>query len=256
MSMTGAGAGAGGTMKDLQFRSDVEVRLIQSVGGDHMVAAAARVSTTGAAASALADPDRGGEVAGLIRYLMSHRHGTPFEHSSLTFFVHAPIFVWREWHRHRVGFSYNEESGRYKQLDPVFYLPHRERPMMRGPNWVPTRPSFSRCEDDEEYESAMTDLKRSYGQSYRVYLRLMNRGLDPGLARSCLPVGIYSSCWVTCNPRSLMAFLALRTHEPTAATVSYPLYEIELAARAAEQIFLRGWPLTHAAFQATNRVAP
>ncbi|MEU4420322.1 FAD-dependent thymidylate synthase [Actinoplanes sp. NPDC024001] len=60
---------------------------------------------------------------GLINYLMRDRHGTPFEHNSLTFFVSAPIFVFREFQRHRVGFSYNEESGRYRELQPVFYVP-------------------------------------------------------------------------------------------------------------------------------------
>src|SRR4051794_40956436 len=114
---------------DIELRSDITVRLISSSGGDHSIVAAARVSTSGEDALQYADPARAEESAGLIRYLMKHRHGTPFEHSSLTFFVHAPILVWREWHRHRIGFSYNEESGRYKTLDPVFYLPERERPM-------------------------------------------------------------------------------------------------------------------------------
>lgn len=84
----------------------------------------------------------------------------------------------------------------------------------------------------------------------------MARGLDPGLARDCLPVGIYSPCWVTCNPRSLMVFLSLRTHDPDAKFVSYPLYEIEEAARAVEKIFAVGWPMTYKAFCENGRVAP
>jgi thymidylate synthase (FAD) len=187
---------------------------------------------------------------------MQHRHGTPFEHSFVTFFVHAPILVWREWHRHRIGFSYNEESGRYKVLEPVFYVPRRERLMMKVDGWKPGRPKFLRCEDDAAYGRLCGNLKQAYREAYRFYLDNLSLGIDPGLARDCLPVGIYSSCWVSCNPRSLMAFLSLRTHEPTAARVSYPLDEIELAARKVEEMFAAWCPLTYEAFNKFGRVAP
>jgi len=241
----------------VQLRSDVEVRLIQKMGGDYMVAAAAKVSTSGEDALTWDQDSNQDEVSGLVNYLMKHRHGTPFEHSCLTFFVRAPIFVWREWHRHRIGFSYNEESGRYKQLEPVFYVPDRERPMMKVDSWKPGRPRFTRCEDDAAYRTLCDNLKASYSLAYDMYERNLALGVDPGLARDCLPVGIYSSCWVTCNPRSLMAFLSLRTHEPDRAKfVSYPLWEIELAARACEEALSQGWPLTHRAFCDNGRVGP
>lgn len=240
----------------IQFKSTIDVMPIQQMGGDYMVVAAARVSTSGTAAMELANPDRAEENAGLINYLVKQRHGTPFEHSALTFFVHAPIFVWREWHRHRIGFSYNEESGRYKQLDPVFYLPDRERPMMKVDGWKPGRPKFLRCDDDSIYNALISRLKSSYQISYHAYQENMADGIDPGLARDCLPVGIYSGCWVTCNPRSLMAFLSLRIYEPEATFVSYPLWEIDLAARACELALQAGWPITHAAFVKNGRVAP
>lgn len=243
-------------MTEITLTSDITVRLVQSSGGDHMVAAAARVSTNGEDALALADPAKADECRGLIRYLIQHRHGTPFEHASLTFFVHAPILVWREWHRHRIGFSYNEESGRYKTLDPVFYVPPRDRPMMKVDGWKPGRPKFLPCECDNKFSRLCGNLERSYRLAYEMYLDNLNMGFDPGLARDCLPVGIYSSCWVTCNPRSLMAFLSLRTHEPEAQAVSYPLYEIEVAARVVESIFAEGWPLTYAAFCDNGRTAP
>lgn len=242
-------------MTELIFTSEIIVRPIQQIGGDHMVVAAARVSTSGAAALAYADPNKAEENYGLIRYLMAHRHGTPFEHSSLTFFVRAPIFVWREWHRHRV-MSYNEESARYKQLDPVFYLPPRDRPMMKVEGWKPGRPKFLRCESDTIFNQLCYNLQQSYKLSYEMYEQNLALGVDPGLARDCLPVGIYSSCWVTCNPRSLMAFLSLRTHDPSAKFVSYPLYEIEEGARACERIFADGWPLTYKAFLECGMVEP
>jgi thymidylate synthase (FAD) len=241
----------------MRYRSDVEVKLIQRMGGDYMVVAAAKVSTSGEAALEWGTDSNQDEVAGLVNYLMKHRHGTPFEHSCLTFFVNAPIFVWREWHRHRIGFSYNEESGRYKQLEPVFYVPDRERPMMKVDGWKPGRPRFTRCEDDRIYNTLVDNLKVGYVTGYQLYEENLKLGVDPGLARDCLPVGIYSSCWVTCNPRSLMAFLSLRTHEPDKAKfVSYPLWEIELAARACEKALAEGWPLTYRAFCDNGRVGP
>lgn len=240
----------------MKFTSDITVKLIQSVGGDSMVCAAAKVSTSGEEAEKLVDADAN---FGLINYLMKHRHGTPFEHSSLTLFVHAPIFVWREWHRHRIGFSYNEESGRYKQLDPVFYLPPHDRPMFKVDDWKPGRPKFLPIDGEvgeAAYGRLCANLKRAYEVAYDAYQQNLNLGIDPGLARDCLPVGIYSSCWVTCNPRSLMAFLSLRTHDEQAKCVSYPLHEIEVGARACEAIFKTGWPLTWKAWQENGRIAP
>ena len=225
-----------------------------------MVIAAARVSTVGEDAEQLVDANAN---YGLIRYMMKHRHGTPFEHSSMTFFVHAPIFVWREWHRHRIGFSYNEESGRYKTLEPVFYIPPINRPMFKVDDWKPGRPKFLRIdqtisptEAEDRYATLIDNLKASYILAYDMYLQNLDLGIDPGLARDCLPVGIYSSCWVTCNPRSIMAFLSLRTHAPDAMFVSYPLYEIEQAARQVELIFAKHHPLTYKAFLECGRVAP
>ncbi|HEY0870714.1 MAG TPA: FAD-dependent thymidylate synthase, partial [Acidothermaceae bacterium] len=108
-----------------RFRSDVTVELIKHVASDADVLFAARVSTKGESSldDVHADPSRS---QGLLNYLMRDRHGTPFEHSSMTFYVQAPIFVFREFMRHRT-FSYNEESGRYRQLEPVFYTPAPER---------------------------------------------------------------------------------------------------------------------------------
>lgn len=230
------------------------MELVNSSGGDNMVVASARVSTTPGSSLDLADAEAK-EHAGLINYLMKHRHGTPFEHSSLTFYVRAPIFVWREWHRHRF-MSYNEESGRYSVLEPLFYIPRPNRPMMKVDGWKPGRPKFTVCDDRRTYDTLVKNLSESYQLAYSNYKRNLDLNVDPGLARACLPVGIYSRCWVTCNPRSLMAFLSLRTHEPEATAVSYPLYEIEEAARACEKLFAKGWPLTYKAFCDNGRVGP
>ena len=243
-------------MSSITFKSDVDVQVVQQCGGDHMIVAAAKVCTSGAESCQLATAECSEANSGLINYLMKHLHGSPFEHGSITFYVHAPLFVWREWHRHRIGFSYNEESARYKQLEPVFYIPDRNRPMMKVEGWKPGRPKFTVCETDEVYEQLCNNLKKQYQSAYEAYESNLALGVDPGLARDCLPVGIYSGCWVTCNPRSLMAFLSLRTHEPTADKVSYPLWEIEIAARKCEEALKQYWPLTYAAFVANGRAAP
>lgn len=244
------------------FTSDITVKLIQSCGSDAMIAAAAWVSTSAETGLQRAT-EKPEDVKGIIRYLMHNKHGTPFEHSFATFYVHAPIFVWREWHRHRIGFSYNEESARYKTLEPVFYIPPVDRPMFKIDNWKPGKPKFSTidtgesgCPNKTKYELLCRNLKCSYIEAYEAYIDNLEMGFDPGLARDCLPVGIYSSCWVSCNPRSLMAFLSLRTHHKTAKHVSYPLYEIEKAAGKCEQIFAEQWPLTYAAFNEFGRTGP
>jgi thymidylate synthase (FAD) len=230
------------------------------MGGDHMVVAAAKVCVSGGDALAYSSTQCESDNRGLINYLMKHRHGTPFEHASMTFFVNAPIFVWREWHRHRIGFSYNEESARYKQLDPVFYLPPRDRPMMKAEGWKPGRPKFDQLDvsdaDHLKYDQLVANLKDDYTRSYQHYTENLAMGFDPGLARDGLNVGIFSSCWVTCNPRSLMAFLSLRVHDPAATFVSYPLYEIDQAAQQCETIFAKLFPITHQAFVENGRVAP
>ena len=122
-------------MSEIKFRSDVTVELVRSSASDSDVLFAARVSTQGeqtleAAAARVDASEDEKRSKGLINYLMRDRHGSPFEHNSLTFYVQAPIFVFREFQRHRIA-SYNEESGRYKQLDPVFYVPGPDRNLIQ-----------------------------------------------------------------------------------------------------------------------------
>jgi thymidylate synthase (FAD) len=151
--------------------------------------------------------------------------------------------------------SYNEESGRYKQLEPVFWIPPRERPMIRPEGFKSMRPAFDFA-TEEEYKATVADLKEGYTNSYAIYERMLERQVDRGLARDVLGVGIFSACYVTCNPRSLMHFLELRTNEPTAKRPSKPLWEIDSAARKLEVIFAEIWPVTHAAWVKHGRSAP
>lgn len=232
--------------------SEITVEPIQAMGDDATIVAAARVSTRGTMA---AERPATEQQVGLIAYLMKHRHGTPFEHGSLTVRVHAPIKVWREWHRHRVGWSYNEESGRYKQLDPTFYVPPRDRPMIRPEGFKSARPAFDTA-TDAEYVEVLERLSFGYREAYAQYEAMLAMSVDRGLARDVLGVGIYSACYCTANPRSIMHFLELRTDHPEANRPSKPLYEIRVAADKLETIFAERWPITHRAFVENGRAAP
>jgi thymidylate synthase (FAD) len=239
-------------MTDLAFRSDPSVDLVDKMGSDASVVAAARVSVVGAEARWVEGAEAS-EHAGLINYLMQHRHGTPFEHATMKFRVEAPIFVYREWHRHRVPWSYNEQSGRYSQLEPVFHIPAIDRPLVNvGTSARPVMAPGS----PEQYVALRTRMTVQYGMAYAAYEQSLAEGIAKEVAREVLPVGIYSTMYATSNIRGVMAFLSLRTHDESATFVSYPQYEIEQAARMVEALFAEHFPLTHEAWIKNGRVAP
>jgi thymidylate synthase (FAD) len=116
-----------------RYNSDVTVELVKHSASDHDVAFAARVSTQGERSlESVSGFDMGEneKLFGLINFLARERHGSPLEHSVFTFYVKAPIFVWREHMRHHMA-SYNEESGRYRQLEPEFYIPSIDRKLIQ-----------------------------------------------------------------------------------------------------------------------------
>ena len=234
-----------------EYRSDMTVELVRASAHDADVVFAARVSTRGEASleDVAADPERS---AGLIRYLMRDRHGSPFEHTSMTFFVQAPIFVFREFQRHRVA-SYNEESARYRRLSPVFYVPGPDRPLRQVGK--PGRYTFEPG-TPEQQELVRREIRTSCEQAYGSYLRMLEQGVAREVARAVLPVTIYSSMYVTLNARALMGFLSLRTHREDAAHPSHPQREIEMCAELMEQRWRTLMPLTADAFDASGRVAP
>ncbi len=238
-------------MTQIILKSTIDVEYIDHMGSDERCAHAAWVSTKGL----MSDKQDLGKVRGVLNFLMEKRHGTPFECGSITIRVHAPIKVWREWHRHRIGFSYNEESGRYKQLDPIFWLPPPNRPMIRPDFFKSSLPDFG-IATPEQYSDMMTELRYGYQNAYTRYEELLAIGIDRGLARDVLGVGIFSACYVTMNPRSMMAFLELRTREDQAKRPSRPLWEIDNAARQVEVLFKTYWPLIHELWNKYGRMAP
>src|SRR3954451_14294427 len=188
------------------FRSDVTVELVRASAQDADVVFAARVSTQGEQSldQLDADPIRS---KGLINYLMRDRHGSPFETNSMTFYVQAPIFVFREFMRHRIA-SYNEESGRYRELRPVFYVPGPQRRLQQ--QGKPGHYEFVEG-TPEQLELVQSQTRLVCEQAYAAYQRMLAAGVAREVARIVLPVTIYSSMYVTMNARSLMNFLSLRT---------------------------------------------
>ena len=235
----------------IEFRSDITVELVRANASDADVVFAARVSTVGEQSleDVDADPQRS---AGLINYLMRDRHGSPFEHNSMTFFVKAPIFVWREHMRHRIA-SYNEESGRYRELLPVFYVPSHERPLVQS-----GKPGAYEFHPGTPAQSELVErtIQESCTAAYSGYLEMLEAGVAREVARMVLPVTIYSSAYVTMNARALMNFLSLRRKVEGSHFVSYPQREIEMVAEVYEDHFAQLMPLTHSAFNEHGRVAP
>ncbi|NLU69665.1 FAD-dependent thymidylate synthase [Streptomyces sp. HNM0574] len=234
------------------FRGDMTVELVKHSAADTDVLWAARVSTAGEQSleELQKDPERS---KGLINFLMRDRHGSPFEHNSMTFFISAPLFVFREFQRHRAGWSYNEESGRYRRLDPVFYVPEADRKLVQQGR--PGKYEFVEG-TEEQHELTGRAMEESYRQAYATYQELLDAGIAREVARSVLPVGLYSSMYATCNARSLMHFLGLRTQHEDAKVPSFPQREIAMVAEQMEAQWAKLMPLTYAAFNANGRVAP
>ena len=215
------------------------VRLDDAMADDLSVVNGARVSFA-RHKDELDDSDQG-----LIRFLMRERHGTPFEHNAFRFHVRCPIFVAREWFRHRVG-SFNEFSLRYARATDDFYVPEPED--VRTQIGKPGAYSFEPV-SDELAETTREELRAVYETAYRTYEQLVEQGVARELARSVLPVGAYTEFYWTVNARSLMNFLSLRNSETAQR-------EIRRYAEACERFLEEQMPVTYAAFVANDRTAP
>jgi thymidylate synthase (FAD) len=182
---------------------------------------------------------------GLIRFLMRDRHGTPFEHNAFRFHVRAPLFVAREWFRHRVG-SFNEFSMRYAKATDDFYVPEADD--VRSQVGKPGAYSFEPV-DAELAERTREELQTVYESAYSAYTSLVEQGVARELARLVIPMGAYTEFYWTVNARSLMNFVSLRAAETAQR-------EIRSYAEACERFFTEKMPITHAAFAANDRTAP
>ena len=186
-----------GLVSRIDVLDDGFVRLDGHMGDDLSVVNAARVSF-GSRSDVLDERNQG-----LIRFLMRERHGTPFEHNAFRFHIRCPIFVAREWFRHRVG-SFNELSGRYTELAEAFYVPAAED--VRTQVGKPGSYSFETVAP-EVAERTRTTMQDAYAAAYRAYRAMLDDGIAKEVARSVLPVGIYTEFYWTVNARSIMNFL-------------------------------------------------
>ncbi len=189
--------------------------------------------------------EMGESEKGLINFLARERHGTPFEGVVFTFNVKCPIFVAREWMRHRIG-SYNEYSGRYTKMMSEFYVPYGDQ--LRTQVGKPGNYRFEPL--DKETSTEVQGLL--YGESNRSwdkYEELLELGVAKEVARMVLPVNIYTQFTWVVNLRSLMNFISLRS-APGA------MWEIRQYSQAIEKQIEPVVPVAMAAFEAHGRKAP
>ena len=208
------------------------VRLVDYMGDDAAIVQAARVSY-GAGTRAVSE-DRA-----LIRYLVRHRHTTPFEMCELKLHVKLPIFVARQWIRHRMA-SVNEISARYSILDREFYLPRAEDLAVQSVN---NKQGRGATLEADAAARVLDLLRRDATQAYTTYETLLDdEGLARELARMNLPVNYYTQWYWKIDLHNLMHFLALRMD-------AHAQYEIRVYGQAIAEL-VRAWvPVAYEAFE-------
>ena len=209
------------------------VRLVDSMGSDLSVVRSARVSHD---AEWRTGEDEGKDEK-LIRYLWKNNHVSPFESVTFAFEVKAPIFVFRQWHRHK-SWSFNEVSARYSELPEEFYVPDLDQITTQST-------SNKQMRTDEQHPEARTiaaDIKEACHWAFQEYHQLIDRGCPRELARTVLPVGTYSRMFATCNLRSLFHFISLRQHQ-------HSQYEIRVYAEAMLKLIEPIVPVSVVAFK-------
>lgn len=209
------------------------VRLVEHMGSDLSIVRNARVSYD---AEWRAGEDEGKD-AKLINYLLKNKHSSPFEAVTFTFEVKAPIFVFRQWHRHRTQ-SYNEISARYAELPEEFYVPETHLITTQSTDNKQMRTSVQ----NENADQIANIIQCANHNSFQEYKDLIGMGCPRELARSVLPVGTYSHMFCTMNLLNLFKFLDLRSHE-------HAQYEIRVYAQAMLQLIEPIVPVAVQAFK-------
>jgi thymidylate synthase (FAD) len=204
---------------------------------DLSVVNSARVSF-GRQSAELSDAD-----VGLIKFLMRERHGTPFEHNAFRFHIKCPIFVAREWFRHRIG-SFNEFSGRYAEIPSEFWVPEPEE--VRTQVGKPGAYTFEPLSDIVSEEAADM-IEEACRNSFKVYNELLELNVAKEVARAVIPVASFTQFYWTVNARSLMNFLSLRT--ASAAQLEIRKYALDV-----EKYFEEAMPVTHGAWVTSGKM--
>jgi len=174
---------------------------------------------------------------GLINFLMREKHGTPFEHNAFRFHVKCPVFVAREWFRHRIG-SFNEFSARYSEVGEDFFVPYQND--VRSQFGKPGAYEFHTVEE-EIADQAIEIISQANSIAYESYKKLIDIGIAKELSRTVLPVGMYTQFYWTVNARSLMNFLSLRLSKTAQL-------DIRRYAKSVEAIFADKMPVTYKAW--------
>lgn len=219
----------------IQLRSGSDVSLEDFMGGDDRACMSAWVSFGNDHEDRLSDR---GRVEKLVKFLYSNQHMTPFESTIFTFRIKTPIFVAREYHRHRSQ-SINEWSGRYSEMVPEFYLPDRDRPLVQ--QGKPGKYYFV-SGSDEQYDEVASSQADVFQHTWNSYQHLLGVGVAKEVARNVLPLATYTYFYSTMNARNLMHFLNLRS-DPTA------LHEIREVASKMESFLEEKMPLTYNTFK-------
>ncbi len=223
-----------------QIHSLGHVHLEDSMGSDLHIVNNARVSFD-QESDVLTDKERG-----LLNFLMRERHGSPWEAVVFRFDIKAPLFVIREWRRHRVG-SFNEQSARYSEIPDHFYVP--ERDYVRQQLGKPGAYYFDRIEDETAAQHAIDTIDSTQRACFDAYHALLEQGVAKELARTVLPVGMFSRMKWTVNLRALFNFLSLRNHE-------HAQREIRDYAVVVEELAREVCPVAFECFEAHGRVTP
>lgn len=218
----------------MEFVDKSTVTLVKSNASDADVALAAWISFDRDSEERLQDQ---GRVRGLINFLMRERHSSPFEHGSFTFRIDTPLFVAREFHRHRT-MSYNEVSGRYTEMKPRFYLPTGLRPVVQHGR----AGDYNFTHDDDILSDAQHHLEGTCKTAWANYQKMLKYGVAKEVARMALPLNLMTQFYATVNPRNLMHFLGLRSSEQA-------LYEIRDVAAQMEGHLKEAMPMTYDAWK-------
>ena len=212
------------------------VRLVDSMGSDVSVVRSARVSYDAAWRAG----DDAGSDARLIDYLWSNRHTTPFESVTFTFEAKAPIFVLRQWHRHRT-WTFNELSARYRELPNEFYVPKPEHVGVQSKSSKQARDVGDGL-TPVGVASSVDHLRASMEQAFGCYQALLSAGWPRELARIAIPVATYSHMFATVDLLNLLKFLTLRLHP-------HAQFEIQVYARAMRELIRPIVPVCLAAWE-------
>ena len=208
-------------------------RLVEHVGSDLSIVRNARVSYD---AEWRTGEDEGKDAA-LINYLLKNQHTSPFECVTFTFDIKAPIFVLRQWHRHRT-WSYSEISGRYAELPEEYYVPEVSQITLQSP----TNKQMRTDKEHPQAERIQDIISSSCEDSFTMYRTMIKLGVPRELARGVLPVNTFSHMFCTVDLHNLMKFLKLRLHP-------HAQYEIRVYAQALLDLITPVVPVAVAAFK-------